>query len=121
MNLSISARSDSPIYEQLFEQISAQIMSGQLSPNFCLPPIRTVAKELGISVITVKKAWELLEQNGFIYSHAGKGCFVSPQAKVHLDNKKTELISERLDKELPYYKNLGISLDALIKIIKEKY
>ncbi|MDX1358209.1 MAG: GntR family transcriptional regulator, partial [Clostridia bacterium] len=58
MDIVISNTSDKPIYRQLFEQISAQIIKGQLSGGEGLPPIRTVAKELRISIITVKKAWE---------------------------------------------------------------
>ena len=60
MDIVISNTSGDPIYQQIFEQISAQIINGLLTSDTCLPPIRTVAKELRISVITVKRAWEEL-------------------------------------------------------------
>ena len=66
MDIIISNTSDKPIYQQIYEQISAQIIKGELESNFWLPSIRTIAKELRISVITVKKAWEELERMGFI-------------------------------------------------------
>ena len=77
INIIISGTSDKPIYQQIFDQLGAQIIRGELAPGTMLPPIRTVAKELRISVITVKKAWEMLEQLGFIYSMVGRGCFVA--------------------------------------------
>ena len=87
MNLTISATCEKPIYQQLFEQISAQIVRGELPGGTCLPPIRTVAKELRISVITVKKAWEELERQGLIVSITGKGCFVAEIHAGELDDR----------------------------------
>ena len=75
--INISNTSDKPIYQQLFEQISSMILNGELKSDFNLPSIRTAAKELRISVITVKKAWEELERSGLIYPVAGKGCFIA--------------------------------------------
>ena len=82
MDIVISNTSGDPIYQQIFDQISAQIIQGKLPGDFCLPPIRTVAKELRISVITVKRAWEELEHTGLIYTMAGKGCFVAPNCRM---------------------------------------
>jgi hypothetical protein len=82
MNIVISIMSDKPIYQQLFEQISAQIIKGELEKDFCLPPIRTVAKELRISVITVKKAWEGLERRGFIYKWLERGVLWQVSCRV---------------------------------------
>ena len=98
MNLLISNISNKPIYQQLYEQISAQIIKGELGSDYCLPPIRTVAKELRISVIPVKKAWEDLENAGFIYTMAGKGCFVSSLLPQELNTKRDELVVEKLKK-----------------------
>mgnify|MGYP001283942440 CR=1 FL=1 len=72
MHLVISNKSNQPIYEQLYDQIVSQIVNGELAPGFCLPSIRTVAKEIGVSIITIKKAWEMLEKNGFIDTIPGK-------------------------------------------------
>ena len=67
-----------PIYRQIAEQIKAQILSGALQPDTALPSIRNLAKDLRISVITTKRAYDELEQEGFVYTIAGKGCFVAP-------------------------------------------
>lgn len=121
MNLIISNTSDKPIYQQLYEQISAQIVKGELKNDFCLPPIRTVAKELRISVIPVKKAWEDLERDGFIYTMAGKGCFVSALRPTELSLKQDELAVNKLRKDIAYYKELGISQEKLIELIRQNY
>lgn len=121
MNIVISNTSDKPIYQQIYEQISSQIIKGELEKDFCLPPIRTVAKELRISVITVKKAWEELEHQGFIYTMVGKGCFVAPFLPGELDHKRHELVYEKLSKDIAYYKALGLSLSEMIEFIKRQY
>ncbi|OQA34883.1 MAG: HTH-type transcriptional repressor YtrA [Betaproteobacteria bacterium ADurb.Bin341] len=121
MNLAISGVSGKPIYRQLFDQISAQIVKGQLTEGFCLPPIRTVAMELRISVIPVKKAWEELERAGFIVTMVGKGCFVAPLKAHELSDKRDELALEKLKKDIEYYKALGMSADELMGLIKRYY
>ncbi len=120
MDLSVSLKSDKPIYEQLYDQITAQILNGKLKPDEMLPSIRNVALELSISVITVKNAWDLLAQNGFIYSVGGKGCFVSSM-DGRLENKKSSLVIDRLKKDLEYYKRLGLTAEELKKLIDENY
>jgi GntR family transcriptional regulator len=121
MNIIISNTSAKPIYQQLFEQISAQIIKGELEKGISLPPIRTVAKELRISVIPVKKAWEDLERAGFIYSMVGKGCFVASLSPEELGNKRDELATERLKKDISYYKGLGLSLKELLELIRHNF
>lgn len=121
MNIIISETSEKPIYQQLFEQISAQIIKGQLKEGFGLPPIRTVAKELQISVITVKKAWEELERTGFIVTTVGKGCFVARLKAAELSDKRTEMALDKLKKDIEYYKTLGLSMEELIELIRLHY
>lgn len=121
MDVVISETSGQPIYRQIYEQICAQIVKGALKSGDCLPPIRMVAKELRISVITVKKAWEELEHSGFIYTMAGKGCFVAPLPDSGLDGKRDELIRERLQKELAYYRSLGVSKRELVAFVERWY
>jgi GntR family transcriptional regulator len=121
MNIIISNTSDKPIYQQMFEQISAQIVKGELERDSCLPPIRTVAKELRISVITVKKAWDELEHRGFIYTMVGKGCFVAPLQPDERDSKRDELAIEKLKIDIAYYKALGLSLPELLELIRRYY
>lgn len=79
MHIVIANRSDSPIYEQITEQIKEMIMSGELKEGAPLPSIRQLARDLRISVITTSRAYNELEQAGFIVTMQGKGCFVSSQ------------------------------------------
>lgn len=79
MNIFIDNKSGKPIYEQIYSQIKAQIISGALEEDDGLPSIRNLAKDLRISVITTRRAYEELEREGFIYTVAGKGCFVAPK------------------------------------------
>lgn len=76
MNIIITNNSDSPIYEQIEEQIKGMILSGELREGDALPSMRLLAKELRISIITTKRAYEELERDGFIESYTGKGSFV---------------------------------------------
>lgn len=121
MDIILSNTSDKPIYQQLFEQISAQIVKGQLPPDTPLPPIRTVARELRISVIPVKKAWEDLERSGFIYTMVGRGCFVAPHQASELDTKRDALAVDKLKKDIAFYKGLGLSLDEMLALIRKHY
>lgn len=121
MNIVINNISEDPIYKQIYEQISAQIIRGELPSNFCLPPIRTIAKELRISVITIKKAWEELEHNGFIYTMTGKGCFVAPLPSAKLADKRDEMASERMAKDVDYYRSLGLTSDEIIALVKGQF
>ncbi len=121
MNIVIEGTSDKPIYQQLFEQISSQILKGELEGHYSLPAIRTAAKELRVSIITVKKAWEELERQGFIYTRAGKGCFVTDFSKDKAQDMRDELASKQMKKDLEYYKELGLSVDEVIDLIKENY
>lgn len=121
MNIIILNNGEQPIYEQIYHQITSQIIRGDLEANYSLPSIRVVSRELGVSVITIKKAWELLERDGFIYTIPGKGCFVNDHHKKILENKKETLAETRIKKELPYYKNLGLTLEEYLKLVKENY
>ena len=117
----ISSASDKPIYQQLFDQLSSQIIQGQLKEGYCLPPIRTVAKELQISVITVKKAWEELEHAGFIHSMVGRGCFVAPMNDVERMGKRNEMALQKLEKDVEYYQSLWIDEKEIIELIRAFY
>lgn len=78
MTILLDNQRGDPIYRQIAEQIKAQILSGALQPDTALSSIRNLAKDLRISVITTKRAYDELEQEGFVYTIAGKGCFVAP-------------------------------------------
>lgn len=119
--INISNKSAIPIYQQLFEQISSMILKGELESDFNLPAIRTAAKELRISIITVKKAWEELERAGLIYSVAGKGCFISDLSKFELDEKRNNIIMKQMNKDLQFYRELGIKQEEIIELIRRYY
>lgn len=95
MNIFIDNKSGKPIYEQIYIQIKSQIISGDLSENEMLPSIRNLAKDLRISVITTKRAYEELERDGFIYTVGGKGSYVAA--------KNTELLREENLKQIEKY------------------
>ena len=86
MQLYIDNRSGAPIYDQIYSQIKDAIVSGQVAAGEALPSIRALAKDLRISVITTKRAYDELESEGFIYTLPGKGCFVA--------ERSTELLRE---------------------------
>ncbi len=95
MNLFIDNKSGIPIYEQIYSQIKNLIINGELAEDMPLPSIRNLAKDLHISVITTKRAYDELEKEGFIYTVAAKGCFVAP--------KNIELLREENLKKIEGY------------------
>ncbi len=121
MKIVLSNTSEHPIYQQIFEQLSSQIIRGELESDAALPPIRTTAKELRVSIITVKKAWELLERGGFIYTVVGRGSFVAPLSAPELNDKRDSMVMDRLKKDVEYYRKLGLSVDELVEVIRELY
>ncbi len=121
MNIAISNASDKPIYQQLFEQISAQILKGELDNGYCLPPIRQAAQELGISVITVKKAWEELERSGLIHTITGKGCFVAELSSDRKLQIRHDMLLKQMLLDTAYYKSFGLTLEDVVEMLKEVY
>ena len=119
IGIKISNASEEPIYRQLFEQLSSKILSGSLKSGYNLPPIRTAAKELRVSIITVKKAWEELERAGLINSVVGKGCFVADLPAERLRNKRKSIIKNGIKKDLLRYQKMGAKVEEIIAIIKE--
>ena len=95
MDIIIRNRGDQPIYDQIYTQIKNQILSGAMAEGELLPSIRGLAKDLHISVITTKRAYEELEREGFIYTVTGKGSYVA--------QKNTELIREANLKQIEMY------------------
>jgi len=121
MNVVISSTSEKPIYQQLFEQISAQILKGELKSGYCLPPIRQAAQELRVSVITVKKAWEELERSGLINTVTGKGCFVAEFSSDEMLQMRNEMILKQMAGDTSYYKSFGLTLDEVVELLKQIY
>jgi GntR family transcriptional regulator len=121
MNIIISNSSAEPLYEQIVKQIKNQIIMGGLEPGESLPSIRNLAKDLHISVITTKRAYEELEKEGFIETVAGKGSFVAGQNKEMLREKRLRLIEEKLSEVILESKALGIGLQELQEMLELLY
>ncbi|MCF7859510.1 MAG: GntR family transcriptional regulator [Candidatus Cloacimonetes bacterium] len=121
MKLLISNSSQDPIYEQITKQIRSQIIADELSEGEPLPSIRKLAKDLQISVITTKRAYEELEKEGFIDTVGGKGTFVAMQNKELLKEKKMQTVEEKLTGAVNDAKKLGIKLGELKSMLSILY
>ena len=96
MNILIDNKSGAPIYDQIYSQVKAQIIAGELMCDEALPSIRSLAKDLRISVITTKRAYEELEREGFIYTVAAKGSFVAAKNLELLREENLRRIEEHM-------------------------
>ena len=113
MNIFIDNKCGDPIYDQIYSQIKAQIISGVLSENDALPSIRALARDLRISFITTKRAYEELEKDGFIYTVPAKGCYVAP--------KNAELLREENLKKIEAHIDEAVKLASLCNLTKEEF
>ena len=113
MNIIISNSSQDPIYKQIVTQIKTTIMKEELSAGDALPSIRILAKELQISVITTKRAYEELERDGLIETVPGKGSYVSGQNKELIREKRLSAIEEKLTEIVLESKLLNLSIEEL--------
>ena len=120
MNIVISDASDTPIYQQMFDQLRAQILRGELPPGAPLPPIRTVALELRISVLTVKKAWELLENQGLIVTRVGRGTVVSPEGEL-LRETRADILAYDLARDIRRYRELGFTQEEIVGAVRRQF
>jgi len=121
MQIIISNNSKEPIYEQIYAQIKKHILTNELKPGESLPSMRQLAKDLDISVITTKRAYEELEKNGFIYSVVGKGSFVSEQNNEMIRERKMKVIEEQLMAAIQNSKEIGIDLPELNELLTILY
>lgn len=121
MEIIISNSSGKPIYEQITSQIKNLIMSGDLLPGSPLPSMRLLAKELRISVITTKRAYEELEREGFITTIVGKGSFVSENNTELVKEEHLRKVEENIQNAVDYARQGGISLDELHEIVDMIY
>lgn len=121
MNIIISNSSDSPIYLQIVNQIKEAILSGQLEENEMLPSMRALAKDLSISFITTKRAYEELEKQNLINTVPGKGCYVSPFNKDLVYEAKVREIEELLEKSINLSRLIGLDRTDLHDILDSLY
>ncbi len=121
MNILISNSSEKPIYEQITSQMKQSIIIGELEAGSLLPSMRMLAKELRISVITTKRAYEDLERDGFIYTVIGKGSFVAEKNMEFVREEQLRIVEEHLGKAVAGAKAGGIGLEEIQEIIKMIY
>lgn len=118
MHILIDNKSGAPIYDQIYSQIKAQIISGELRENEMLPSIRGLAKDLRISFITTKRAYDELEKEGFLYTIQGKGCFVAPKNVELLREENLKKIEEHIDQILLLAASCNLSKEDILTMVQ---
>lgn len=118
MNIFIDNNCALPIYDQIYSQIKAQIMTGALAEDAPLPSIRNLAKDLRISVITTKRAYEELEKEGFIYTIPAKGSFVARKNLALLREENLKAIEAHLGEAARLAALCGLGVDELIDMLR---
>ena len=121
MDIILSNSSGKPIYEQIADQVKEQILAGALSAGDALPSMRVLAKELRISVITTKRAYEELERDGFLDNVPGKGCFVAPQNRELLREAQLRRVEDVLAQAVDEARKGGFSLSELQELLTLLY
>jgi len=117
LNILIDNKSGTPIYDQIYSQIKSQIISGALKQDELLPSIRGLAKDLRISFITTKRAYEELEKEGFIYTIPAKGCYVAPKNVELLREENLKKIEAHLDEIVRLAASCNLSKRELIEMV----
>ena len=118
MNIFIDNKNGTPIYDQIYTQIKAQIISGSLPADSLLPSIRSLAKDLCISVITTRRAYDELENEGFIYTVAGKGCFVSAQNKEFIKEQHLRQIESHMQEIIKLSRICALSREDVFRMFE---
>ena len=121
MNISIQSKGGTPIYEQITSQIKAMIMSGERQTGDPIPSMRALAKSIHVSVITVQKAYEDLQRDGFIETTVGRGSFVAAQNKDFYQEEQQRLAEEHLQEAADIGRTSGISLGKLVELLTMFY
>ena len=116
MTILINNSSMQPIYEQIVNQIKASIVSGSLQEGQALPSVRTLAKDLRVSALTVKKAYDALEEQGFIVTVHGKGSFVSCASQELMLEEKRKEVENDLETAIRKGRSLGMKNKELIEL-----
>ncbi len=121
MEIIISNNVNKPIYEQITSQIKAMIMSGELQPGESIPSMRALAKSIHVSVITVQKAYEDLQRDGFIETTVGRGSFVSAQNKEFYQEEQQRIAEAHLQEAAEIGRTNNISLAKLTELLTMFY
>lgn len=118
MNILISNANDKPIYEQIYTQIRNQILAGDLQPGQALPSIRALAKDLRVSVITTKRAYEELEKEGYLYTIPAKGSYVAEKNTQLVREAYLTQIEEHMAQILSLAASCGLSQEELVEMLR---
>ena len=118
MNIIISNANDKPIYEQICTQIKNAVLAGALRPGDALPSIRSLAKDLRVSVITTKRAYDELEKDGYLYTVPGKGCYVAEKNTQLVREAYLTQIEEHMTKILSLAAACGLTADDLAEMLR---
>lgn len=118
MLIFIDNKSGEPIYNQIYAQIKSQIISGELGENELLPSIRGLAKDLRISFLTTKHAYDELEKEGFIYTVQGKGCYVAPRNAELIREENLKKIEAHIEQIVQLAANGNISKEEILEMIR---
>lgn len=118
MDIIINNATPQPIYEQIYHQIKEAIHTGTLTVDYPLPSIRALAKELSVSVITTKRAYDDLERDGYVYTVAGKGCYVAPKDESRIREQALNELQQHLREALRIAPSCGMSTEAIIMLLR---
>lgn len=121
MEIIISSNTNKPIYEQITDQIKAMVLNGELHNGDPIPSMRALAKSLHISVITVQRAYEDLQRDGFIETTVGRGSFISANSKEFYQEEQQKAVEEHLVQAVDIARRCGISEAKLIELVKIFY
>lgn len=121
MNIVIRNSDHTPIYQQIYQQLKDQIIDGSLQPDAPLPSIRNLAKELRVSIITTKRAYEELERDGFLYTIVGKGCFVAAQNEQLLQELHLQELEQSLQQAVLLAKRCHLTCSDLMELVQALY
>ena len=118
MNVLIDNKSGAPIYDQIYSQIKGQIISGALQEHEMLPSICALAKDLRISFITTKRAYEELEKEGFIYTIPAKGCYVAPKNVALIREENLKQIEAHIEQILHLAATCNLSKEEILEMVR---
>lgn len=121
MNIVITTLSSKPIYEQIREQIKTEVLKGNIEAGTCLPSIRLLASDLKVGIITVKRAYQELEQDGIVVNVQGKGCYVRTLDQEEVHRQHCLLLKERLADLREFCEEYAIDKDEALDMFEEEW
>ena len=121
IDITVLPTSSVPAYKQIAESIVAGILSGRIPPGTALPPIRSIAASLGVSVITVRTAWETLEAEGFIVTRAGSGCYAADITPEETERARLRRLEELIRELVAAAGSLGFTAEETAELLNKEF